>query len=123
MNDQKAKPAGSRKDEIAQEIIDFIQNHLQDPMLTLDTISDHLGLSSSYIRHVFKEVYEITLADYVLQERINKVKKLLTTTDHTIAEIAEMAGFQTKSHFYNIFKKSEGVTPVQYRNSEKAGLA
>lgn len=123
MNDQKAKPAGSRKDEIAQEIIDFIQNHLQDPMLTLDTISDHLGLSSSYIRHVFKEVYEITLADYVLQERIDKVKKLLTTTDHSIAEIAEMAGFQTKSHFYNIFKKSEGVTPVQYRNSEKAGLA
>lgn len=120
MNDQKAKPAGSRKDEIAQEIIDFIQNHLQDPLLTLDTISDHLGLSSSYIRHVFKEVYEITLADYVLQERIEKVKKLLATTDHTIAEIAEMAGFQTKSHFYNIFKKSEGVTPVQYRNSERA---
>lgn len=123
MNDQKAKPAGSRKDEIAQEIIDFIQNHLQDPILTLDTISDHLGLSSSYIRHVFKEVYEITLADYVLQERIDKVKKLLTTTDLTIAEIAEMAGFQTKSHFYNIFKKSEGVTPLQYRNLEKTVLS
>ncbi|MFC5467648.1 helix-turn-helix transcriptional regulator [Cohnella suwonensis] len=119
MNDQKAKPPASRKDEIAQEIIDFIQNHLQDSMLSLDSISDHLGLSSSYIRHVFKEVYEITLADYILQERIGKVKKLLVSTDHTIAEIAEMAGFQTKSHFYNAFKKSEGVTPVQYRNSEK----
>ncbi|WP_373233173.1 helix-turn-helix domain-containing protein [Cohnella sp.] len=122
MNDQKAKPSASRKDEIAQEIIDFIQNHLQDPVLSLDTISDHLGLSSSYIRHVFKEVYEITLADYILQERIEKVKKLLVSTGHTIAEIAEMAGFQTKSHFYNAFKKSEGITPVQYRNSEKARI-
>lgn len=119
MHDQKNKPAGGRKDEIAQEIIDYIQNHLQDPMLSLDSIRDHLGLSNSYVRHVFKEVYDVTLADYILQERIDRVKKLLVTTDHTIADIAEMAGFQTKSHFYNAFKRSEGMTPAQYRGQNQ----
>ncbi|XID90448.1 helix-turn-helix transcriptional regulator [Paenibacillaceae bacterium WGS1546] len=116
MNNQKSKPEGNRKDEIGQEIIDYIRNHLQDPSLSLDSISDHLGLSSSYVRHVFKDVHQITLADYLMQERLRKVKELLLTTDLTIAEIAESAGFLTKSHFYSAFKKSEGITPAQYRN-------
>ncbi|XEC94000.1 helix-turn-helix domain-containing protein [Paenibacillus tarimensis] len=116
MNDQKKRPEGSRKDEIAQEIVDYIENHLQDPSISLDTISDYLGLSSSYIRHVFKDVYEVTLADYLLAQRIEKVKRLLVTTELSIQEIAESAGFLTKSHFYSAFKRSEGMTPLQYRS-------
>jgi AraC-like DNA-binding protein len=121
IDSQKSKPESGRKDEIAQEIVDYIANHLQDPALSLDSISDHLGLSSSYVRHVFKDVYKITLADYLLQQRIEKVKRLLTETNLPVAEIAESAGFLTKSHFYTAFKKSEGMTPAQYRSARKIG--
>jgi AraC-like DNA-binding protein len=121
IDSQKSKPESGRKDEIAQEIVDYIANHLQDPALSLDSISDHLGLSSSYVRHVFKDVYKITLADYLLQQRIEKVKSLLTETNLSVAEIAESAGFLTKSHFYTAFKKSVGMTPVQYRSARKIG--
>ena len=118
INLQKLKPEGNRKLEISQEIIEYIHNHLQDPTLSLDSVSDHLGLSTSYVRHVFKEVHGETLAEYILSERIRKVKTLLASTALPIGEIAESAGFLTKSHFYGAFKKSEGMTPLQYRNLE-----
>ncbi|WP_420871922.1 helix-turn-helix transcriptional regulator [Cohnella rhizosphaerae] len=59
----------------------------------------------------------MTLSEYILQERIAKVKELLATTDWTVTDIGERAGFQTKSHFFTIFKKATGLTPSQYRDT------
>jgi AraC-like DNA-binding protein len=51
----------------------------------------------------------------MLNKRVESVCTLLIKTDLTVAEIAKQSGFQTKSHFFTIFKKSTGLTPNQYR--------
>ncbi|MDQ0877541.1 AraC-like DNA-binding protein [Paenibacillus sp. V4I3] len=107
---------GGRKGELVQEILDYVHDHLQDPMLSVDTIADHLGFSSSYLRHLFKESTQVTLTDFILMQRIEQVKYWLTETDETITIIASKTGFQTKSHFFSAFKKATGFTPSQYRN-------
>ena len=107
---------GGRKGELVQEILDYVHDHLQDPMLSVDTIADHLGFSSSYLRHLFKESTQATLTDFILMQRIEQVKYWLTETDETITIIASKTGFQTKSHFFSAFKKATGFTPSQYRN-------
>lgn len=105
----------SRKEEIVRVIEEYVGNHLNDPLLTADSIADHVFLSVSYIRQLFKEVRQITLADYIQGERLAMVKKELETTDRNIADIAEQSGFQSKSHFFMLFKKSTGMTPAEYR--------
>ncbi|MFD2330544.1 helix-turn-helix domain-containing protein [Cohnella sp. GCM10020058] len=115
-----SKKGASRRDEIVRDIVDYVRNHLHDPMLTIEEIAEHVSLSSRHVRQLFKESLDVTLSEYILQERIAKVKELLATTDWTVTDIGERAGFQTKSHFFTIFKKATGLTPSQYRDTAGA---
>ncbi|WP_164826786.1 helix-turn-helix domain-containing protein, partial [Paenibacillus alginolyticus] len=107
--------ASNRKEELASEIFDYVKQHLQDPMLTLENIADYLVLSVSYVRLVFKETYLITLSDFIHQERLEQAKQLLISTDWPVLNIAERSGFQSKTTFFTSFKKYTGLTPNQYR--------
>ncbi|WP_186438302.1 helix-turn-helix domain-containing protein [Cohnella terricola] len=117
MGDLSNKKGSSRRDEIVAEIVEYVGTHLHDPMLTIEEISDHVSLSTRYIRQLFKEVFETTLSDYILEQRIGRVKELLETTDWTVTDIGERSGFQTKSNFFTTFKKATGMTPSQYRDN------
>ena len=57
------------------------------------------------------------LSNFILNERLGKVKELLEQTSMQITEIAEQSGFQTKSHF-SPHLKATGMTPSQYRDSK-----
>ncbi|WP_405450003.1 AraC family transcriptional regulator [Paenibacillus sp. HJGM_3] len=111
--------ASNRKEELAAEIFDYVKQHLHDPMLTLENIADYLVLSVSYVRLVFKETYLITLSDFIHQERLEQAKKLLTSTDWPVLDIAERSGFQSKTTFFTSFKKYTGLTPIQYREQNR----
>ncbi|WP_079908725.1 helix-turn-helix domain-containing protein [Paenibacillus sp. 32352] len=108
----------NRKEELAAEIFDYVKQHLQDPMLSLEGIADYLMLSVSYVRLVFKETYLITLSDFIHQERLEQAKQLLVSTDWPVLHIAERSGFQSKTTFFTSFKKYTGLTPNQYREQK-----
>ena len=112
-----SRRSSNRRDEVVTEIVDYVRSHLHDPMLTIEEIAEHVSLSTRHARQLFKEVWDMTLSDYILQERVEKVKELLGTTEWTVTDIGERAGFQTKSHFFTIFKKATGMTPSQYREA------
>ncbi|MFD0695385.1 AraC family transcriptional regulator [Paenibacillus sp. GCM10027628] len=105
----------SRKDKVVEEMADYVHYHIHDPMLSVDDIADHVSLSVKYVRQLFDEVRGISLSNYILHARIEKVKELLGNTGLPIADISEQSGFQTKSHFFTAFKKATGMTPSQYR--------
>jgi AraC-like DNA-binding protein len=108
----------NRKEKQIEEIIEFVRYHIHDPMLSVDEIADHIALSAKYVRHLFHEQYGLTLSNFILNERIGKVKELLEQTTMQVADIAVESGFQTKSHFFTAFKKATGMTPSQYRESK-----
>lgn len=110
----------NRKEKLIGEIIEYVRYHTHDPMLSVDDIADHIALSAKYVRQLFHEHYGMPLSNFILNERLGKVKELLEQTSMQITEIAEQSGFQTKSHFFTAFKKATGMTPSQYRDS-KAG--
>jgi len=118
---QLGKPKhGGRKEALAVEVRDYVKGRIHDAMLSPEEVGSHLQLSASYVRQVFKDVIGITLSDYILETRIEHVKKLLETTDWPLADIAEHSGFTTKSHFYTAFKKMTGRTPGEYRQLHAA---
>ncbi|NOU85414.1 helix-turn-helix domain-containing protein [Paenibacillus sp. LMG 31460] len=109
------KNVSSRKEEVAVEMIEYVRNHLHNPMLSVDDVADHVSISVNYARQIFKDHFHCSLSDFITNQRIEHAIKLLTTTDWTVADITEQSGFQTKSTFFSTFKRATGMTPNQYR--------
>lgn len=112
-----------RKEEFVVEIVEYIQINIHNPLLSVEDISSHISLSVSYVRSIFKDMLHTTIADYILKERIERVKDLLVNQNWSIADIAERSGFQTKSNFYTVFKKITGFTPNDYRKTHQKAKA
>lgn len=105
----------TRKEDVVASVVDYVSRHLQETVLTVEQIAEHIGLSPNYVRTIFKDVLQLSLSDFILGLRIEKAKKLLRATDWPITQIMDSAGFQTKSHFFTVFKKATGMTPMQFR--------
>lgn len=79
-------------------------------------LADAMGYSESRLRVLFKEAAGIPLGSYIQNYRLNRAMALLRTTDLSIADLAEEAGFGSPQAFSRIFKKETGLTPRAYRS-------
>lgn len=107
----------SRKEELVLEIKEYVDNHLQDAQLSIEQVAGNFSFSVSYIRQLFKEIMNVSLSDYMLQERIERVKEKLVSSRLSVLEIADQCGFTSKGHFFATFKKFTNLTPKQYRET------
>lgn len=79
-----------------------------------DDIASSAYMSRSYFCHVFKNVYGVTPARYLLKLRLQKAQILLLNTSLSISEIAESCGFPSQQYMTYAFKRAFGMTPRQY---------
>ncbi|MEC0242713.1 helix-turn-helix domain-containing protein [Paenibacillus dokdonensis] len=112
-----APKSPNRKEEIVLEIKEYVDSHLQDAQLSIEQVADNFSFSVSYIRQLFKEIMNMSLSEYILQERIERVKEKLVSTQLSVLEIGDQCGFLSKGHFFSAFKKFTNLTPKQYRES------
>jgi AraC family transcriptional regulator len=101
-----------------RQAISYIQDNLEKD-LTLTEISETVGMSMYHFSRLFKQSMGYTPHQYVMNCRIEKAKKLLTRTEQTIDQICQQVGFQSQSHFTNVFRKLIGTTPKVYREKVK----
>ncbi|MBE7020012.1 MAG: helix-turn-helix domain-containing protein [Ruminococcaceae bacterium] len=85
----------------------------------IDKICKKMNLSRSYIQHLYKSLFGVSIMEDVLQRRIDYAKYLLSSTDFTIYSISIMCGYANDVHFMRLFKKTVGITPSEYRISFK----
>ena len=85
--------------------------------LSLSVLEKELHLSKYYISHLFGDILNVKFTDYVNSLRISEACRLLRSTDHSVTEIASMAGFGTLRTFNRAFIKRMGVSPSVYRKS------
>lgn len=83
--------------------------------ITLEELGTHFGRSRSYISHLFNERCSMTLRAYCNDLKLNYAKKLLTTTEVPVTEVALDAGYNDVSYFIVLFRERFGQTPLQYR--------
>ena len=100
-----------------KDVIMFIENNYTKNDIDINTISSATGLSYPHLRKVFKDSIGINVTDYITGLRIRKSKELLVETSGTIKEIAEKVGYNNDQSFSRSFKKLEGITPGEFRNS------
>jgi two-component system response regulator YesN len=97
--------------------LEYIElNYYKD--ITLDDLSNHVGLSKSYLSSTFKKVVGDNFIDYLIQHRLNKAKQLLEQTDLKISEIAGKIGFNDPKYFAKLFKRLYGITPTEFREQK-----
>jgi AraC-like DNA-binding protein len=83
--------------------------------LQADELAREAALSEGHMRAVFRQAMGMSPHQYILQTRFEKAKELLAASELSLASIAELAGFEDQSHFVQMFRKREGVTPASYR--------
>ena len=91
-----------------------MQEHLAEE-ISLSVLAEEFHLSAQYISQLFKSEIGVNFLAYLTNIRMEKAKKLLLTTALSIADISAQCGYGDYRVFTKVFKKSEGITPSQYR--------
>ena len=108
----------SKNGHIASSVQQYISANFSDPTLSIESIADALGLSSSYLGKVYKSVTGHTILEQILDTRMQEARRLLIESTFSVAEISEQCGFSSDSYFYKIFRQENGTTPTAYRKGK-----
>lgn len=100
--------------------VEYINLHLEE-VLTLETLADMAGYSTYYLSKRFKREVGQTPKEYIRNQRLERAKFLLRTTTKSIQDISENLCFSSKSYFADVFHKSTGITPSEYREQAQSG--
>ncbi len=103
-----------------KELIHISANYINNNFerdITIGDIAKYVFLSSSYFTRAFKEEMGVSPINYLLKIRIERSKEMLGDFKLKIGDIALSVGFSNQQRFNEIFKKYEGMTPLQYRKS------
>lgn len=104
----------TRPDMWTAQCKDYIFQHLHERVTTRD-VAEHLHLNANYLSEIFRGCEGMTVTDYILLEKVNLARNMLTYSPYSYAEIASHLGFSSQSHLGKVFKKYAGLTPRQYR--------
>lgn len=102
--------------EKIKDIVEWLEQVYPQDIGLLE-ISEKAQVSSQHLNTLFHDTFGISPYSFLVQLRIREAKRLLITeTDRSLREIAQLVGFNGASHFVATFKKREGITPSQYRS-------
>ena len=103
-----------REERPIHGITRYLQEHLAEEV-SLSVLAEEFHLSAQYISQLFKNEIGVGFLTYLTNIRMERAKQLLLSTPLSIAEVSEQSGYGDYRVFTKVFKKSEGVTPSQYR--------
>ena len=82
-----------------------------DARLTVEMLSREVGLSAAHFARAFRETMGRAPHQYLLALRLERARRLLETTEASLSDIAQRAGFADQAHFTRLFKRAFGTTP------------
>ncbi len=103
------------------KILDYIDKNINND-LSLNTISNYILYSPTYIRRQFKLYMGQTLNDYILNKRLDLAKMYLRETHKPLSEIAQLCGYSSANYLTLIFTKKEKLSPTAYRKIPVHGI-
>ncbi|CAH1192729.1 HTH-type transcriptional activator RhaR [Paenibacillus allorhizoplanae] len=116
LRDQESK---SKNSKTVAAMVEYMKENYLDYNLSVDQMSQFVGLSTNYMRRLFKEEMNHSVSEYLTALRLEKAKELLVKTDDPARKIGENVGFENTNYFYVLFKKHVGMTPDHYRREHK----
>lgn len=108
--------------DLSKNVVDYLTNHYSEN-LTLDDISAGVGLSKNYLCNAFKHNTGTTILDCLNLIRVRKAAELIVYSDLSLAQVAQMCGYISSSHFNRVFSRYAGVPPGQCRRAFALSLS
>lgn len=103
-------------DKIKNVIIEMVHYHEELPKSNYsDYISEKLGYDYTYLSNIFSEVKGITIQQFIIIHKIERVKEMLLYDELNLTEISYRLNYSSVSHLSNQFKKITGLTPSYYK--------
>ena len=103
----------SKKSEIT-DVIEYVNVNFRQ-RVTNEVLASMAGYHPLHLNRLFKREIGTTVHNYVLRLRIAEAERLLISTDMAISDIADAVGFENATHFSTQFKKTESLSPLEYR--------
>ena len=101
-------------DECVERAVAFIEENLGED-ISIRLITENINVSKSVLYKKFDSVFGTTVSEYINIKRIEKAEELLKTTDLSMEEISQAAGFSSAPYFGKVFKRLKGTTPLKYK--------
>lgn len=106
---------------LSQRIVRYLEAHFAED-ISLDALAASMDYNKSYLCVAFKKDTEQTILDCLNMIRIRRAAELIVYSDHSLAQVSEMCGFASVSHFNRVFLKYAGITPGQCRRAYPADI-
>ena len=121
ISDPAALSGGDGPDLSPQEIVTLVKDYVKKNYagdLDLNTISQNLGFSSSYLTKIFNRIENTTPSKYIRNYRMGIAKQLLADSDKTVSQVALSVGYNDPFHFSRSFKQTFGISPTEYKSAK-----
>ncbi|MDE6543960.1 MAG: response regulator, partial [Muribaculaceae bacterium] len=103
--------------KLVDDVVKYIEQHLQDEKLTAATIADGLGIGLRKLYRRFQQLEQPSPSDLIREIRIAQALKLMLTTTLSMKEIITRCGYRNRGSFYKTFMKKYGMPPIAYREA------
>ncbi|MBC3796889.1 AraC family transcriptional regulator [Acetobacterium tundrae] len=90
--------------------------------VTLNELAELVQLSSTYLSRTFKVTTGYSVIEYFNKIKIDKAKELISEGDKKIKEVAEILGFTDEFYFSRVFKRIEGISPIEFYGKNVHGV-
>lgn len=100
----------------------YIDQHFQSS-ITINELARMGEISPNYYGDLFKKTYGLSVIDYVTEQRVNRAKQLMASSQSRLKDIAHAVGYQDEFYFSRKFKQAVGVSPTIYMKNRKRKIA
>ncbi|MDD3277411.1 MAG: response regulator [Lachnospiraceae bacterium] len=98
-----------------EQALTYVRGHLDDAELSITTVAEKVFLNPVYFGRLFKNVMGMSFKKFLLNERMERAKKMILNTQDSIAEIGGKVGILNPSYFSQQFKQITGKLPSEYK--------
>lgn len=111
----KSKVSGKK---FIKKVKKYIISNINADSLTVSEIANHFHVHPVYLNRTFKNEMNISISQYIINERMKLAAQLLVKGDIPATVVAEQVGYTNYPHFSVMFKKHYGCSPNQYKENK-----
>ena len=111
--------SGNKNRSILKTAVDFIDSHYMEEDMSLNKAANAANVSANHFSALFSQNMGQTFIEYLTNLRMNKAKEYLRCTSMRSSEIAGEIGYKDAHYFSYLFKKTQGMTPSNYRKARE----
>lgn len=108
----------SVKKKTLREILIYINNNYDSPVLGVKKISEVCGISVSALKRLFAELLDMAPIEYISKYRISIACEKLQTANYDVVSTARFVGYDDVKYFSRVFKEKKGMTPTEYKERQ-----